>query len=155
MSDGRERLAREYLEHIPLARAMALEVRVAEIGRVVLSAPLAPNVNDKGCAFGGSLASLLTLAAWGIPRLATWDAGIAADIYVRDSTIRYRRAVWTDFTIEAAAEPSALDAFLAALVDSGRGRIELDAWVAADAGRAAELRAHFVALPAAGTPTGA
>ena len=63
-------LEHELLAEIPLARAMALRVAAYDGDSLALAAPLAPNVNDKGCAFGGSLASLMTLAGWGVIRLA-------------------------------------------------------------------------------------
>ena len=61
-------LEHELLSQIPLTRAMQLRVVDYDGSTLRLAAPLAPNVNDKGCAFGGSLASLLTLACWGSPR---------------------------------------------------------------------------------------
>ena len=54
------------LEHIPLARAMALRVARHDGAELELTAPLAANINDKGFAFGGSMASLMTLAGWGL-----------------------------------------------------------------------------------------
>ena len=54
-------LTRFIRDEIPLARAMDLELLAHDGDRLALRAPLAPNVNDKGCAFGGSLVSLMTL----------------------------------------------------------------------------------------------
>src|SRR5690606_6825838 len=62
-------LERELLAEIPLARAMQLSVAAYDGATLALAAPLAPNGNDKGCAFGGSLASLMTLAGWGLAHL--------------------------------------------------------------------------------------
>ena len=47
-------LERHLLDTIPLAQAMELRVAGYEAGELRLCAPLAPNRNDKGCAFGGS-----------------------------------------------------------------------------------------------------
>ena len=58
------RQIRDRVREIPLARAMALTVAGYDGATLALAAPLAPNGNDKGCAFGGSLASLMTLAGW-------------------------------------------------------------------------------------------
>ena len=57
---------RTRLALIPLVREMQIEVLGEAEGRLRLRAPLAPNVNDKGSAFGGSLASLMTLAGWAL-----------------------------------------------------------------------------------------
>ena len=95
-------LLEQTLRKIPLAAAMHISVRAYDGDRLVLAAPLAPNVNDKGCAFGGSLASLLTLAGWGLILLKLEAQRIDCDIYVQDSTIRYVAPLWGDLEAHAA-----------------------------------------------------
>ena len=143
-----ERLQHELLAEIPLARAMQLTVESFDGESLALAAPLAPNVNDKGCAFGGSLASLMTLAGWGLPRLALDAVGMEAEIYVQDSTIRYLAPVWHDFRVIArVAEGESLAAFVAALRDKGKARLRVDCRVSLpDGGDAATFEARFVAL---------
>jgi thioesterase domain-containing protein len=141
-------LERELLEGIPLARAMALRVEAWDGTMLGLAAPLAPNVNDKGCAFGGSLASLMTLAGWGLLHLALGARGIVADIYVQDSTLRYLAPVWQDFrAIARMAAPDGLDDFVATFEARGKARARLRCTVPlADGSDAAVLEAAFVAL---------
>jgi thioesterase domain-containing protein len=105
-------------------------------------------VNDKGCAFGGSLASLMTLAGWGLPRLALDAIGVTAEIYVQDSAIRYLAPVWHDFRVIArVAEGESLPAFVAALRDKGKARLRVHCRVPLpDGGDAATLEARFVAM---------
>jgi thioesterase domain-containing protein len=141
-------LERELLADIPLARAMQLTVEAFDGESLTLAVPLAPNVNDKGCAFGGSLASLMTLAGWGLPKLALDARGIEADIYVQDSSIRYLAPVWQDFTaIAHVAAGESLDAFIATLVEKGKARLRVHCRVPLpEGGDAATLEARFVAL---------
>ncbi|WP_395680177.1 YiiD C-terminal domain-containing protein [Dokdonella sp.] len=148
MSDPVMHLQRTLLADIPLARAMQLTVESFDGESLALAAPLAPNVNDKGCAFGGSLASLMTLAGWGLPRLALDAVGMEAEIYVQDSTIRYLAPVWHDFRVIArVAEGESLAAFVAALRDKGKARLRVDCRVPLpDGGDAATFEARFVAL---------
>ena len=68
---------------------------------LALSAPLAPNINDKGCAFGGSLVSLMTLAGWGLIVLKLGALDRDCDVYVQDSSVRYLAPVWSDFIARA------------------------------------------------------
>lgn len=140
----------QLLTDIPLARAMQLRLAAATPDRLRLAAPLAPNSNDKGCAFGGSLASLMTLAGWGLIVLRLRARGQACDIYVQDSTIRYLAPVWSDFVAEAAlAEGEAWDAFFDALAQRGRARLRVLVRVPLEAGGdAATLEARFVAIAA-------
>ena len=81
---------------IPLADAIDLKVRRYTGDLLEMTAPLAPNVNDKGCAFGGSMASLLTLAGWGLVELGLRAQALACDIYVGNSELRYQEPVWSE-----------------------------------------------------------
>ena len=54
-----------YFDAMPPVAATGIRASKFDGEALQLSAPLAANVNDKGCAFGGSLASLMTLAGWG------------------------------------------------------------------------------------------
>jgi thioesterase domain-containing protein len=140
-------LQAELLATIPLTRAMALEVGAFDGHTLQLRAPLAPNVNDKGCAFGGSMASLLTLACWGLAKLAIEESGAApADLYVQDSTIDYLAPVWADLEVLARAEDgAALAGFVAQYAERGKARISLSAIVGSSAAPAARMQARFVA----------
>lgn len=72
--------------------------------RLALSAPLSSNVNDKGCAFGGSMVSLMTLAGWGLVNLKLGEADCSADVYVVDSSISYIETLWDELVAEAALD---------------------------------------------------
>jgi thioesterase domain-containing protein len=135
------------LDPIPLARAMQLSVHSFDGSRLRLSAPLAANVNDKGCAFGGSLASAMTLAGWGLIVLRLAAADVDYDVFVQDSKIRYLAPVWSDFAVEATlAAKDDFDIFLATLANRGRARLSVHAHVAlSDGSNAAQLQARFVA----------
>ena len=139
-------LEQEILAAIPLTRAMGLRMDRYDGASLTLAAPLQPNVNDKGCAFGGSLASLMTLAGWGLAKLGADARGIESDIYVQDSTIRYLAPVWQDFSAVARpAENERLDDFLDTLASRGKARLRVVCRVSLDDGSAAAtLEARFV-----------
>lgn len=132
---------------IPLARTMGLELDSYDGERLVLRCPLAPNVNDKGCAFGGSLTSLMTLAGWGVVELALRGRGEDCDVYVGQSTVRYLDPVWGDFQAEAQrAHAANWNTFFATLSARGRARIAVSCQVPGENGKpAATLEAQFVA----------
>ena len=141
-------LERHILATIPLARAMELRVAEYDGNRLALAAPLGPNVNDKGCAFGGSMASLATLAGWGLVCLKLGEAGLAAEVYVQDSTIVYLAPVWDEIVAEAAvAQDESWERFLGAMRERGRARVSIDAELAAAEGGSvpARVTARFVA----------
>ena len=141
-------LGRELLDRIPLARAMSLHVQDWDGAALTLAVPLAPNINDKGCAFGGSLTSLMTLASWGVVELALRERGLDCDVYVQDSTVRYLAPVWGDFSAQAQlASGESFDDFFATLAARGKARLSLNAQVPlADGSPAASLSSRFVAI---------
>ena len=137
-----------HYQGMPPVRALQLAVDGFDGGCLRLSAPLAANVNDKGCAFGGSLASLMTLAAWGRVWIGLHGEGIEADIYVADSQVRYLAPLYDDLRAEASLAPDAdWSAFVAALRAKGRGRVDLVATVPLpDGGVATTFAARFAAI---------
>ena len=128
----------------------ALQVRIAgcEDGCLRLEAPLAANVNDKGSAFGGSLVSLMTLAAWSLTTLRVEQAGMQAEVYVADTEVRYLAPLLSDLQAEAwLDEDSDWETFLATLRERGRARTTLLARVRLPDGRVAtEARARYAAI---------
>ena len=138
----------ELLHSIPLARAMQVRLQAFDGTTCTLSAPLAPNVNDKGCAFGGSLSSVLTLCGWGLIALRLGVEGMDYDVYVQDSSTRYLMPVWQDFSAQAMlADGEDWDTFVQTLHNRGRARLRTHSRVRLDDGRdAATLEARFVAM---------
>ena len=136
------------LAAIPQARAMALKLAACDGESLLITAPLAPNINDKGNAFGGSMASLMTVACWGLFNLHLLRAGIHAEVYVQDSQIRYLTPVYED--LRAVAQATAGHDWTEALNilhDKGKSRIPMRAAIVlADGREAATLEARFVAL---------
>ncbi|WP_243042172.1 YiiD C-terminal domain-containing protein [Dyella sedimenti] len=150
-SNDRQTLARKLVdfmrEEIPLARSMDLGLRGCGEDHLSIAAPLLPNVNDKGCAFGGSLVSTMTLTGWGLVELELRLRGEDCDVFVADSTVRYLEPVWTDFVSEARlAEGADWTSFFDTLATRGRARIDVACQVPGTGDRpAATLAARFVA----------
>ncbi|MEO8746288.1 MAG: YiiD C-terminal domain-containing protein [Rhodanobacter sp.] len=141
-------LTRFMREKIPLARAMDVQLAECRDDMISLRAPLAPNANDKGCAFGGSLVSLMTLNGWALVELPLRARGIACDLFVGDSTVSYLAPLWRDFHSEARlADGSDWSTFFATLEARGKATIGVACMVPTDdgAGAAATLSARFVA----------
>lgn len=136
------------LADIPMARAMELSISGYDGESLMMAAPLAPNINDKGCAFGGSLASVMTLAGWSLVRLALDARGDESEIYVKDSTIRYLAPVWQDFVaIAHVADGDTFEDFFKAYDRRGKGRLHIYCSVPLpDGSEAAVLDAQFVAI---------
>lgn len=113
-----------------------------------LSAPLAANVNDKGCAFGGSLVSLMTLAGWGLVTLRMREAGLRGDVFVAETQVRYRAPLYAELQAQArAAAGGDWQAFAGELRGNGRAAIHVDARVLLpEGGDATRATSRYVAI---------
>ena len=142
-----EGLAAHYLAMPPVA-ALQPVIEHWQDGHLRLRAPLAANVNDKGCAFGGSLASLMTLASWGLVSLELAQHGIDADIFVADSRVRYLKPVFEDVQVEACFDDlGERVALMDALRRQGRASIRLQArTLLTDGGVAATFVGRYVVI---------
>jgi thioesterase domain-containing protein len=133
---------------MPPAVALGVRAVALEPDALRVHAPLAANVNDKGCAFGGSLASVMTLAAWGLVVARLRAERLVADVYVADSRIRYLAPLYADLDAQAWLAPDTdWPTFRRCLAERGRARVSLAAAVHDPAGNAvATLEARFAAL---------
>ena len=137
-----------HLAGMPPVAAMQVRAVAFDGDLLRLHAPLAANVNDKGCAFGGSMSGLMTLAGWGLLTLKMEAAGLPAEIYVADSHVRYLKPLYADLHGEAQLEPGLdWDAFLRSFRERGRARAGVLATLRDPDGTAvAELSGRFAAL---------
>lgn len=137
-----------HYQAMPPVAAMQLRIAGYDGERLRLRAPLALHANDKGCAFGGSLVSLMTLSAWGLVTLHVQQAGLQADVYVADSEVRYLAPLFADLEAESQLAPDgSWESFVATLRERGRARATLLARVPLpDGGIATTARARYVAI---------
>lgn len=140
-------LQRYLTEHIPLCRAMALEVSACTAGELIIRAPLAPNINDKGCAFGGATAALLTIAGWGALWLLTHADGLRCDLLIRQSQLRYLRPAYGTLQARCALPGfNTWQSFTHTLAQRGKARIVLEPVLESDAQLASVMTAEYAGL---------
>ncbi|WP_417227747.1 YiiD C-terminal domain-containing protein [Amphritea sp.] len=134
-------------EQIPLIGHMGLGDPVYDGRSLTLTAALAPNVNDKGTGFGGSLATLATLCGWAIVTLYLREQGRDCDVMIRDSQLKYLAPVLGDFTATTTLpEQAELDGFIAYMDSKGRARLNLDVEVRQGNKVAMTLAGAYVAV---------
>lgn len=82
---------------IPLTKYMQLKIDKMDETSFYTSAPLLPNINDKGTGFAGSLGTLVTISAWGLCFLKAKELGFDnCMIAIIKSDISYRAPVTKD-----------------------------------------------------------
>lgn len=143
----REQLEAYLHEHIPLSRAMAVRVEAVAPEEVRLAAPLEPNVNHRGTAFGGSIAALAVLAGWGWLRARVDGRRPLPRLVVQRQVIDYLAAAHGDLLATCRAPPpAAWDAFARTLERRGRARLTLAVDVHSGGARAAAFEGMFAAV---------
>lgn len=117
-------LERYLHKHIPLSAAMKVSVVSVEEGAVILRAPLAPNINHRETAFGGSASALAILAAWSLLHTRLRREAIASRLVIQRNTMEYARPILGEFTARSSLEhPAGWSQFTRMLVRKGKARI--------------------------------
>jgi thioesterase domain-containing protein len=117
-----ERIDRE----IMLAKPMGIIVEAADETALVLRAPLAPNANHQGTAFGGSLYSLAVLTGWAWMTRFLASRKLDADAVIQESSMRFLVPVHGEMRACIAIPGAAdIDKFEKMLQRAARARIRL------------------------------
>jgi len=135
-------------EQIPLAAAMEMRVLHADGSRVVLGAPLGPNINHRRTFFGGSAASLATLAAWALAHERVREAaGLDAHIVIQRSSMEYLEPAASEVEAECLAPPDEeWERFIRSVRRHRKGRIVLAVTLRAQGTVIGSFEGDFVAL---------
>ncbi len=143
-----------HFDGMPPVAAMHIRAIAFDADGLLLHAPLSANVNDKQCAFGGSLASVMTLAGWGWLMLSADRAGLTSEVYVADSSIRYLAPLYEDLRGRASLRPDQdWQAIIRTLAERRRASATMLAEVRTGAGVvAATLEARFALKRVETTP---
>lgn len=138
---------RNYLyRHIPLSAAMEISVdRVAD-DTVILRAPLAPNINHRETAFGGSVSALAILAAWALLHTRLRASGFVARLVIQRNSMDYLLPIAAAFTAASSVLPGEWDKFQHMLARKHRARIAVACAVMCAGETVARLNGDFVAL---------
>lgn len=134
-------------EHIPLSRAMAVDVVRADAEQVVLRAPLAPNINHRETVFGGSASALAILSAWTLLYVRLQEAGLRSRVVIQRNCMQYQHAIPDSFDAVADIEDAQVwQRFVQMLERKHRARINLVSRLYCRGEQVGALEGDFVAL---------
>jgi thioesterase domain-containing protein len=130
---------------IPITRAMGVRVVEYDGDQLKLVAPVEPNHNHLGTAFGGSLSAIATLAGYGLLWLELDDK--SCHLVIRKSSLSFNRPVRREI-IAICRRPGAEDmrVFKAGFAERHKARIGLTVTIEEDGLVAVEFNGIFVAL---------
>ena len=82
---------------IPLTKLMELKIINYDEEQLITTAPLSVNINDKGTAFGGSLATITIISSWSLCWLISQELGFQSDnIVIIKNEHSYKKPVTKD-----------------------------------------------------------
>lgn len=146
-----EELERLIVEEMPITQHLEFSLATDEDGRLRASAPLQPNANHMGSAFGGSLSMLATVTGWAMMHQVVQDAvedmKRRVEVIIQESDIEYMRPVYENISV--VCEPpdeDALERFQQMLDRWGRARLDLKCKIDAAGERAVTFIGRYVAM---------
>src|SRR5690606_35763420 len=111
-------------DHIPLSGHLGARVIEAGYDALRITAPLEPNLNHRGTAFGGSIAALAILSGWTWLFVNLQGDGFEGRIVIQSNTMDYVAPGEGEFTATCRAPSAERWAHLREMVrERGRGRI--------------------------------
>ena len=142
----RQQLEQFLYEHIPLSKAMGIQVRKSNTEHVVLSAPLTPNINHYSTVFGGSTSAVAILAAWALLYVRLRQAGLQSHLVIQQNTMKYERPITGKFIAFSSVEDSSWIKFQEILKRKHRARISIKVTIRCNNVKVGEMNGDFVAL---------
>ena len=120
----------ECRREIPLLTAMELSLVDYRDLALTMEAPLAPNINNKGTAFGGSIASIGLFGGWAVATLAFMDHGIDnTEIVVFRNEMTFERPARGHLVVRVTVDPDEFAECLAKLRGGTDERLRFDVGV--------------------------
>ncbi len=139
------RLEKYLKDKIPLVKALKAEIKEIDSESVKIWAPLAPNHNHMGSAFGGSISALLILGGY------TWlyhfmmSQGYEVHVILKSCEIDYKFPINEDLIVSAhAPKAQQIDKFLSSFKRRKLGRIQIESEIRLGGKLAAILRGEYV-----------
>jgi thioesterase domain-containing protein len=133
-------------DHIPLSKAIEVDVVEATDDGVTLAAPLAPNINHRETVFGGSASAVAILSAWTLMYLRLKSEQLNVRIVIQRNTMTYERPITGRFTASAGiSDTTAWRRFVDTLRRKSRGRFTVRSIVSCHSEKVGEFEGDFVA----------
>lgn len=139
-----EKLQHTLQTEIPLTSDMGIRVASYDGKLLQLTAPLAPNINHKCTAFGGSLYALAVSCGWGMVYLKLEEAGMHRHIVIQEADIKYLLPVDAELQAKCRLDEAAWLKFMHTLIKHGKARIKLDVVIVHQGKPAVEFAGSYV-----------
>lgn len=133
--------------HIPLTFHIGAVVDFYDGKKMVVSAPLDPNLNHRNTAFGGSISTLGILSGWALLFLQLKESGLKTRLVIQKSTSDFIEPIEQDFTATCFSPPEEdWEKFMKTLKKHGKARVRLDSQILCGSRNCGNHEGTYVAI---------
>jgi thioesterase domain-containing protein len=131
---------------MPICTPMGIRAVKWDGRRLAMQMPLSPNRNHQYSAFAGSLNALCTIVGWGTVFLMLHHQGLAGNIVIRRSQIRYLRPVRSELIVAQGLpiDAEAEEFFFELLRSHGASKIDVSTDIADGDGPLVSFHGSYV-----------
>lgn len=149
--DAIRHLEQLIVQEMPITKHLEFSLATEEDGKLRTTAPLQPNANHMGSAFGGSLSMLATLTGWAMMHQLLEDKmedmRRKVEVMIQESDIEYLKPVCENIAVICERpDEDALERFQNMLDRWGRARLDLKCKIDAAGERAVTFMGRYVAM---------
>lgn len=139
------------VEEMPITKHLEFSLAADSDGKLRASAPLKPNANHMGTAFGGSLSMLATVTGWAMMHQLVQDTvedmRRRVEVIIQEGDIEYLKPVRDNISVICERpDEDAIERFQSMLDRWGRARLDLKCKIDAAGERAVTFIGRYVAL---------
>ncbi len=131
---------------VPLIAHMGVDLLSWDGATVIVEAPLEPNLNTHGTAFGGSLYNVAAMTGWSAVHLTLMDAGHMPSVWVAKGEIEYKCPVRGTLRGTATVTDESRQHLLHTYQTKGRAKITMDVVIREGNQDAVLFKAVFAAM---------
>jgi len=133
-------------EQVPLITHMGIDVVAWDGSTVMVEAPLEPNLNTHGTAFGGSLYCVGAMTGWSAVHLTLMEAGHLPSVWVAKGEVEYLKPVRGVLRASTTVTGAMRDTLISAYESKGRAKINIEIVIQEEGQDAVRMKAMYVAM---------
>ncbi len=133
-------------EQVPLITHMGIDVISWDGSTVMVEAPLEPNINTHGTAFGGSLYCVGAMTGWSALHLTLMDAGHLPSVWLAKGEVSYLKPVRGTLRAQTTISEAQREQILQGYESKGRVKTTIEVVIKEGAEDAVSLSAVYAAM---------
>lgn len=133
-------------EQVPLITHMGIDVISWDGSTVVVEAPLEPNLNTHGTAFGGSLYCVGAMTGWSALHLTLMDAGHLPSVWLAKGEVAYLKPVRGVLRAQTTITPEQRQQILEGYEGQGRVKTSIEVVIHEGDAEAVRMSALYAAM---------